>query len=466
MSTEASMTLSPDAQRWIEQQTNGRIVGMEQQARWREQHFVTIEKDGERIEVLTRSGRDPEVVKHSRLLSLRDIEHEARVLGALQGHDLRVPRMLGYNADEKFILMERLPGTNRLADAPDDDTRRRIMFEYYDELAKLHSLDVASMALEGIEIPKTPDEVAFAGKFQFSELDYRDARPTMGPEPLLELGLWWLHSNVPRNDRPIAFLQGDTGPGQFMFAEGHLTGLIDWELAHIGDPMLDLGVARMRNMLYPTGPLREPIAHYNEVSGGAVDWQALGFYTVVSMIFTPLGVAPSLHNPSAKTADILPRYEWDITLRRGLCDALAEVLAIELDAPELPDGVAGAPTMADLLADQLETNVAPIADDAGQRYQVEMAVALAHAMQLDARIGATLLADDLDDIGAVLGRRPADRADGLAALSRLVDEDPQNNIVELVRLFSRLERRREHLWRPMMLDSASVEFEPLLPARN
>jgi aminoglycoside phosphotransferase (APT) family kinase protein len=466
MSTEASMTLSPDAQRWIEQQTNGRIVGMEQQARWREQHFVTIEKDGERIEVLTRSGRDPEVVKHSRLLSLRDIEHEARVLSALQGHDLRVPRMLGYNADEKFILMERLPGTNRLADAPDDDTRRRIMFEYYDELAKLHSLDVASMALEGIEIPKTPDEVAFAGKFQFSELDYRDARPTMGPEPLLELGLWWLHSNVPRNDRPIAFLQGDTGPGQFMFAEGHLTGLIDWELAHIGDPMLDLGVARMRNMLYPTGPLREPIAHYNEVSGGAVDWQALGFYTVVSMIFTPLGVAPSLHNPSAKTADILPRYEWDITLRRGLCDALAEVLAIELDAPELPDGVAGAPTMADLLADQLETNVAPIADDAGQRYQVEMAVALAHAMQLDARIGATLLADDLDDIGAVLGRRPADRADGLAALSRLVDEDPQNNIVELVRLFSRLERRREHLWRPMMLDSASVEFEPLLPARN
>jgi aminoglycoside phosphotransferase (APT) family kinase protein len=163
------MALSAEAARWIEDQTGGRIVHVEQQARWREQHFVTLDRAGETIEVLTRAGRDPDVVKHSRLLSLRDISHEARVLQALQGHDLLVPKFLGFNEDEQFILMERLAGTNRLAEAPDDDTRRRIMFEYYDELAKLHSLDVESMTLQGIDIPKTPEEIAFAGKFQFSE---------------------------------------------------------------------------------------------------------------------------------------------------------------------------------------------------------------------------------------------------------------------------------------------------------
>jgi hypothetical protein len=93
-----------------------------------------------------------------------------------------------------------------------------------------------------------------------------------------------------------------------------------------------------------------------------------------------------------------------------------------------------------------------------------MAIALSHGLQLEARIGAPMLAADLDDMGALLGRRPADRADGMAALGRLVDEDPEEHLHDLVRLFSRLERRREHLWRPMMLDSASVEFEPLLPA--
>jgi aminoglycoside phosphotransferase (APT) family kinase protein len=459
------VTLSQEAQYWIEQQCGGRIVNVEQQARWREQHFVTLERDGDTVEVLARSGRDPEMVKGSRLLTLRDIEHEARVLEALQGHDLRVPEFLGYNADERFILMERLAGTNRLAEAPDDETRRQIMFEYYDELAKLHRLDVGSMQLRGIEIPRTPEEIAFLGKFRFAADDYREAREKgrLRPEPLLDLGVWWLQANVPQNDRPIAFLQGDTGPGQFMFADGHLTGLIDWELAHIADPMLDLGVARMRNMLYPTGPLREPIQHYDEVSGGAVDWQALGFYTVMSMIFTPLGVVHSLQRPSASLTDLLPRFEWDITLRRGLCDALAEVLDIDLEPPDLPEEADEAPTMADLLAGQLEVNVLPIARDEVARYQVDMAVALAHALQLESRIGSALLSDDLDDMGAVLGRRPASRAEGLAALSRLVEEEPDENLHDLVRMFARIERRREHLWRPMMLDSASVEFEPLLP---
>jgi aminoglycoside phosphotransferase (APT) family kinase protein len=457
------VTLSQEAQHWIEQQAGGRIVAVERQARWREQHFVTVEKEGETVDLLVRFGRDPEMTKGSRLLTRRDIEHEGRVLEVLQGHGLRVPTFLGYNADERFILMERLPGENRLAEAPDDATRRQVMFEYYEQLAALHGLDVESMHVVGIDIPTTPEEIAFDGKFSFASDDYRDRRAELRPEPLLDLGVWWLHANVPQGDRPVTFVQGDTGPGQFMFDDGHLTGLIDWELAHIADPMLDLGVAWMRNMLYPAGSLREPIEHYDDVTGGALDWQVLGFYTVLSMLFTPLGVVDSLQKPSARLNDLLPRYEWDITLRRGLCDALAEVLDIELEAPDLPEPHDDAPTMADLLGDHLGVNVLPIARDAGERYQVDMAVALSHALRLESRIGAQLLADDLDDMGMKLGRRPTNRAEGLAALSRLVEEHPEENLHDLVRLFSRIERRREHLWRPMMLDSASVEFERLIP---
>ncbi len=458
------MALSDGAQHWIEQQTGGRIVDVEQQARWRVQHFVTIEKDSETIELLTRGGRDPEMIKGSTLLTLRDIRHEARVLEALQGHGLKVPKYLGFNADDNFILMERLAGTNTLSDAPDDDTRRQIMFEYYDELATLHSLDVESMRLEGIEIPRTSDEIAFAGKFSFAGDAYRKYRSKLSfPEPLLDLGMWWLSANVPQNDRPVSFVQGDTGPGQFMFADGHVTGLIDWELAHFGDPMLDLGVARMRNLLYPAGSLRDPIRHYDEVTGGSVDWTALGFYTVLSMLFTPLGVVFTLQKPSSSLADQMPRFEWDITLKRGLCDALAEVLDFELEPAELPEPEAGRATMAELLSSHLEGNVLPIATDPVDRYQVELAIALAHGVQLESRIGDQLLADDLDDMGETLGRRPTNREEGLVELSRIIDDGPEGRIEELVRLFSRLERRREHLWRPMMLDSASGEFERLLP---
>jgi len=457
------MDLSETVRRWIEEVTGGRIVRSEQQVRWREQHFVTVETDDGTLEVLTRSGRDPRIVKHSELLSRRDIDHEARVLQALQGQDVRVPRLLGFHEEERIILMERLPGSNLLAELPDEAARQRVLFQYYDELAKLHALDVGSMAIEGLQIPATPEELAFAGKYAFNERAYVKARPSLQPDPLLDLGRWWLRTHVPKGPRPVAFVQGDTGPGQFMFDGDRLTGLIDWELAHIGDPMLDLGVARMRNMLYPAGSIRSAIAHYDEVTGGTVDWEVLRFYTVLAMVFTPLGIAPWLQRTTALSGDLLARYEWDITLRRGMCDALAEALDIELVEPDLPAPPDGPAALSDLLVDQLETNVAPLATSDLGRNEVRKAVGLARALQLDARIGAELLAADLDDMAEFLGHRPADRADGLAALGRVVDEDPTDALVDLVRLFARLERRREHLWRPMMQDSAAGAFERLSP---
>jgi aminoglycoside phosphotransferase (APT) family kinase protein len=463
------MTLSSSAQRWVEQQTGGTVVEVEQQARWRTQHFLTLDRGGERVEVITRGARDPDVVKHSKLLSHYDLAREARVLEALQGTGVAVPEFLGFSDEHQIILMERLAGTNRLAEAPDDETRRRVMFEYYEQLARLHSLDLATMTLREIPIPTTPEDVAFAGKFRFAEDDYAAMRRTLRPEPLLDLGIWWLHANVPRGARPVSWLQGDTGPGQFMFADGHLTGLIDWELSHIADPMLDLGVARMRNMLYPAGSIREPILHYEAVSGRAIDWPVLGFYTVMTMIFTPLGVLASVQNPSAAMSDQLARYEWDVILRRGLCDALAEVLGLELEPPELPAppeeplGMADLGGMADFLVDQLETNCVPLARDNVERYQIDIALAVARSVQLGSKVGTALLDDDLDDMGAVLGRRPSTRADGMAELARLVDDAPDAHVVELVQLFSRIERRREFLCKPAMLDSAAAAFEPLAP---
>ena len=61
--------------------------------------------------------------------------------------------------------------------------------------------------------------------------------------------MWWLRNNVPQGERKVSFVQGDTGPGQFMYADGQVTALIDWELAHIGDPMLDLAVGRMHPVI-------------------------------------------------------------------------------------------------------------------------------------------------------------------------------------------------------------------------
>jgi hypothetical protein len=169
---------------------------------------------------------------------------------------------------------------------------------------------------------------------------------------------------------------------------------------------------------------------------------------------------------TARVTDMMPRFGWDVTLRRGLCDALAEELAIEIDPPELPEPTTlDAPTLVDFLTEHLELRCAPIADDAVERYELDTAIAVARTLQLESRVGAHLTADDLDDMGTVLGRRPRDRSAGLAQLSELVAAGTEDRVEELVGLFSRVERRREYLWAPLMLAQSSAPFEPLAPAR-
>ena len=375
-----------------------------------------------------------------------------------------MPKFFGFNEEHGIILMERMTGSNDLSTAPDDDTRRQIMAEYIEQLAKLHQLDVESMQLSDMTIPRTPDDAAFGGKFGFIEADFARWRRHLRPEPFLELGIWWLHANVPSGERRVTFCQADTGPGQFMFADGHVTALIDWELAHIGDPMLDLGVMRMRNMLYPTGSLAAPLAQYERVSGRPIDRQALCFYTVMSMLLTPIGVSPVMQNPTARLEHTLPAFGWDATLRRGLGDALAEAIGMEIDPPYLPaPPPAPYPSLGDYLVEHLEVNCLPSATDDAGRFQIDSAAGIARTVQLSSRIGAELLEADLDDMGLVLDRRPVGRDDGLARLSEIVAAGPADRLEQLVWLFARIERRREYLLKPMMIDSASGEFERLAP---
>ena len=411
------MSLPDNAVAWIEQQCGGRVVDIEQQVRWRTQHFLTVERPSGTLQLLARSGRQG-MAAGSTMLQHFDIAHEARVLEALQGQGLRVPKFFGFNAEHRFILMERVDGTNELKDAPDDETRRQVMAEYIEQLASLHHLDVDSMKLSGLKIPTTPEEAAFGAKFGFVEHDFGVWKPHLKPEPLLELGIWWLQANVPRGERRVAFVQGDTGPGQFMFADGHLTALIDWELSHIGDPMIDLGVIRMRNMLYPTGSLKGPITLYEKISGRPLDWQALNFYTVMSMLLTPIGVSIIMQRPSAHIEPVFPAFGWNATLRRGLTDALAEANGIEIEPPELPEpAVPEWPRSIDYLVEYLDVKCAPIESDDAGRFEISAATSIARAVQLESDVGAELLDADLHDMGKVLGRAHLTATMGLAKLA-------------------------------------------------
>ena len=68
-------------------------------------------------------------------------------------------------------------------------------------------------------------------------------------------------------DWPVVLVQGDTGPGNFMFDAGRLTAITDWELAHWGDLHDDLAWILVRDTLERFPELDARLADYERASG-------------------------------------------------------------------------------------------------------------------------------------------------------------------------------------------------------
>ena len=62
-------------------------------------------------------------------------------------------------------------------------------------------------------------------------------------EPILEAGIRKLYKKPPKEPSKKSLVHGDYRNGNFLFNENKITGILDWEMAHIGDPLEDLGWA-------------------------------------------------------------------------------------------------------------------------------------------------------------------------------------------------------------------------------
>lgn len=71
---------------------------------------------------------------------------------------------------------------------------------------------------------------------------YRDLLDAFGePHPAFELGFRWLAERVPEPPAAPALVHGDYRNGNFVVDAGGIASVLDWELAHLGDPIEDLG---------------------------------------------------------------------------------------------------------------------------------------------------------------------------------------------------------------------------------
>src|SRR5690606_13349382 len=97
------------------------------------------------------------------------------------------------------------------------------------------------------------------------------------PEPLIEFAVRWLRSNIPAHRTKPSFIAFDAG--QFLFENGKLTCLYDFEFAMVGDALTDLATMSMRQSVEHMGDDIGPLCqYYAEVTGEPLDIKVMRYH--------------------------------------------------------------------------------------------------------------------------------------------------------------------------------------------
>jgi aminoglycoside phosphotransferase (APT) family kinase protein len=220
------------------------------------------------------------------------------------------------------FVMERVDGETIARRILRDDAfaaARQAMAAQCGEIAaRIHAIDTATL-------PDLPMLDALAQLEQ-----QRTLLDSFGePHPAFELGLRWLAERIPEQHGRTALVHGDFRNGNFIVGADGIRAVLDWELAHTGDPVEDLGWLCVKSWRFGVadrlvggfGDLPDLLHAYAAAGGGDVDEDAVRFWIALGTLrwgvitiaqsFTHLsGVVRSveLATLGRRTAEM----EWDL----------------------------------------------------------------------------------------------------------------------------------------------------------
>jgi aminoglycoside phosphotransferase (APT) family kinase protein len=203
------------------------------------------------------------------------LEQEFAVLGAMHAAGVRVPEPVAYlglvDGREAFA-MARVEGETigrRIVRGEHPELPR----ELGEELARIHAVPPLPFLEDGDVLARFLEELDSVGE----------------PHPAIEYGLAWLRRRLPDSGGRV-LLHGDWRVGNLVVGPDGLVAVLDWEFAHVGDPLEDLAWPLVRAWRFGRDELRlggigavEPyLEAYGAASGRDVvpadldAWEVLG----------------------------------------------------------------------------------------------------------------------------------------------------------------------------------------------
>lgn len=238
-----------------------------------------------------------------------------------QGH-IPVPEALALETDPEplggaFFLMSRVDGGTalnpfRIQDI--DPHRAEIGKQFFAHLGAIAAVPAEGSALAGLVDVPAPDAC-----WQ-RELDHwagEIAADQTHPQPIAEAAIRWLCANPPPPAQRLCVVHGDYRSGNFLHdGAGRITAILDWEMAHMGDPYEDLAWATdplwcggERTLAAGLLPWPDAIATWQEASGCRFDPAAFEWWSILASV-KGLGIWLSAAKAFAEGENDDPILAW------------------------------------------------------------------------------------------------------------------------------------------------------------
>lgn len=354
---------------------------------------------------------------------------EAALVETARANGVTAPEVRHIFASDSPIgagyVMARLPGEAlppRLFKTPDMEP---VLAALPDRLAR------EMAAIHAIPLNALPADIPTAGAADLIE-SYHASYVTIGERrPVYELAFRWLRENCPPAYDPPVLVHGDFRMGNLLIDTQGLTAVLDWEIAHLGDPHQDLAYIcapswRFGRRDKPVGGIGQIVPFltaYEAASGRTVDPLRFQFWRVLTTLFwgsacmTMLGDWRDGAERSIERAAIgrrISEVEVDLLL------LLADIEAVETDtlppltipAQDPQTGQTSLTEMITALSEWNDTEVTPKVTGR-DRFQSRIAANLFAQLSREAQMGRNFAFARRDRLKA-LRLRPDMLCDGLA----------------------------------------------------
>jgi aminoglycoside phosphotransferase (APT) family kinase protein len=244
--------------------------------------------DGQREALVLRG--DPPTGK-AMIETDRDTE-EALLRALCASHAVATPALRDYDAtgehlDTKCLVIEFVEGQSLQAvlQAADPSEYGRHSADLIDTMARIH---VTGLETVGDVLARPSDPLEYLGRLidRFRQADAAHVESV----PFLRYVASWLDANRPP-PLPLGMVHGDFQPANIMVTPDGAHMVIDWELAHVGDPREDLGYYNIYSAaLGPNLFQIDPdgfLARYRERTGfceDTINMQTMSYFSALAAV--------------------------------------------------------------------------------------------------------------------------------------------------------------------------------------